>query len=243
MACARPTSRAASPTSIATARSRTDADAATWFAPQYSHPVIAETDPRYIRTRALVDKAWEMFKAANPMGKLADAHLALVMLEDPQTNAFVTSDVETGKAAVSIQVLAGLYVDGVTDDDILGVMFHELEHMYGLHVRARRPRTSCAASTSRSGSEPIGAHEGERREHRRRARTSGAPWRSFAGPYDTGLLGELPYGGNVGATVPVDYLAAVADARQRHVRARRRSLSPTLYTELAPRSSRVRSSR
>ncbi|HEY4176623.1 MAG TPA: hypothetical protein VGM90_07325 [Kofleriaceae bacterium] len=210
----------------------TDAEASTWFAPQYGYPVIAETDPRYIRTRALVDKAWDLFKAANPMGKLADAHLALVMLEDPNVNAFVTSDAETGKAAVSIQVLAGLYVDGVSDDDILGVMFHELEHLYGLHVLQETP-DKVRRFYLADGAEPIGAHEANDANIADRANQ----WRAmagFAGPYDTGLLGELPYGGNVGPLFQ-SYLAAV-QTRDNGTCAQAATAVSDLYTELAPRS-------
>ncbi|HEY4060197.1 MAG TPA: hypothetical protein VGM39_26465 [Kofleriaceae bacterium] len=210
-----------------------DAEAATWFAPQYNYPVIADTDPRFIRTRALVDKAWDYFKAANPMGQLADKHLALVMLEDPSVNAFVTSDVETGKAALSIQVLAGLYVDGVTDDDIINVMFHELEHTYGLHVVQDVP-AQIRRFYLADGSEPIGARQANDANIAERANQ----WRAmteFAGPYDTGLLGELPYGGYVGALF-ADYLTNVR-TRDNGTCGDAALSVQDLYAEIAPRSS------
>ncbi len=103
--------------------------------------IVAETDPRVVRMRALLDRGWEAYKAVNPVGDLAKHRPELVVLEDPAINAFVAPDLESDRSAFTVMVLTGLLDQGASDETMLGLVMHELEHAVGLHligdVRAR----------------------------------------------------------------------------------------------------------
>ncbi len=99
--------------------------------------IVAHDDPRYMQARALADRGWDAFRTVRPVGKLADARPAVVVLEDPNVNAFVAPFDDMAKqGAFSIQVQTGLLAVDAPDDGRLGVMMHELQHVVGLHVIA-----------------------------------------------------------------------------------------------------------
>lgn len=184
-----------------------DADAGAWLGGLWGAAQVPAEDPRFVRARALLDRAWTTYQAEAPIGKLAESKLALVLLEDPSANAWVTSDPDLGQAALSVQIHTGIFLEGFTDDDLLGVLFHEIAHITKLHVfpdvKDRTLRYYLA-----DGGEPIGALQADRP----RVREIADRWLAiadFAGAYATPALDDLPYGGNIDDLFSI-YLQQVA---------------------------------
>jgi hypothetical protein len=184
----------------------TDEEAAEWYAAfealsaqqQGREPraLLSSDDPRWNRTRELLDRGWGVYSERLPVGDLRDRHPALVLIEDPAVNAFVAPDLETGNAGFAVMVQTGA-ADLLDDDSMaLGLMMHELEHAVGLHVvgdTQDRLRTFYLAD----GAEPLGF---EQVDHPA-ARAHGEAWRdqgSAAGPFADPHLGGLPLGGLFG---------------------------------------------
>jgi len=115
-----------------------DAEAATWFgefeaasameAGGQPRKLLDASDPRFAHVRELADRGWAAFSKARPVGQLAEKRPAVVLIDDDTPNAFVVPDLASGKAAFSIQVQSGLLSLGASDDSVLGVMMHELQH-------------------------------------------------------------------------------------------------------------------
>ncbi len=172
-----------------------DAEAGAWLAGVWGTPQVAAEDPRFVRARALLDRAWATYQAEAPIGKLAESKLALVLLDDPSANAWVTSDPELGQAALSVQIHTGIFLDGFTDEDLLGVLFHEIAHITKLHVFPDVKDTKLRYYLAEGG-EPIGALQPDQP----RVRAFADRWldlANFAGSYATSGLDDLPYGGNI----------------------------------------------
>jgi hypothetical protein len=183
-----------------------DAEAATWFsdierqlaAEEQRTPrtILPETDPRFQRTRALLDRGWDAFRVRRPVGMLAERRPALVLLDDPVVNAFVAPDYATKTSAFSVQVQTGLLAGGATDDVLLGVMMHELQHAAALHLigdTKDRLRTFFVAS---DGNEPFGFTMAADPH----ATAAGVAWRELAsqvGPYAAVELGGMPLSGEL----------------------------------------------
>lgn len=70
------------------------------------------------------------------LGKLADQHVGVVLLEDAEVNALVMADGAPGKAGLSVQINPGMLASTLTADQIVGVLLHELTHAARLHVVA-----------------------------------------------------------------------------------------------------------
>lgn len=176
-----------------------DAEARVWFtdfeqqlaaqqgrAPRVQLPA---SDPRFAQARALLDRGWEAFREHRPVGRLGDERPALVVLDDPDVNAFVIPDHATGRSAFLVMVHTGALSAGASDDAMLGLMMHELQHAVGLHLipgGQDRMRTFYVAD----GDEPIG-HE---QDDDARARGPGEAWRAAAvevGPFSAAELGGL----------------------------------------------------
>jgi hypothetical protein len=181
-----------------------DAAAATWFgmfeeklAEEEGRPprrFLTPADPRWAKTRELVDRGWAAFRESRAVGELRDKRPGLVMLEDPTPNAFVAPNITFDKAGFTVMVQTGLFEIGGTDDGALGVMMHEFQHVIGLHVigdTRDRLRKFYFASQS---SEPLGRFETDDAV----ARRYGESWRTLAGSvgmfYDPRLR-ALPLGG------------------------------------------------
>jgi hypothetical protein len=173
-----------------------DSDAAQWAAARYPATTVPESDPVFIRARMLVDRAWDLYKANVPLGKLADKRLAAVVIEDPTLNAFAMADGAPGMVGLSIQMNRGLFTAMLTDDDIVGVLLHELTHIVRMHVIeevANRTRRFYIATSP----EQIGATAPEVP----RAKEAGTAWRTtagLAGIITDPAIGALPYDGNLG---------------------------------------------
>ena len=161
---------------------------------------LTSADPRWAKTRALLDRGWEAFKNNRPVGKLRDKRPGLVMLEDPEPNAFVAPSLALDKAGFTVMVQTGLFSTGGSDDGALGVMMHEFQHAIGLHVigdTRNRLRKFYFASAS---DEPIGKFQSDDMVARRYAES----WRTLTGTtglfYDANLR-ALPLGGSLPDTL------------------------------------------
>jgi hypothetical protein len=182
-----------------------DAAAATWFAEfeakwaeeEHREPrkLLTPADPRWAKTRALLDDGWAAFKANRPVGVLRDKRPGLVLLDDPAPNAFVAPDLATGNAGFAVMVQTGLFETGGSQDGAMGVMMHEFQHVIGLHVvgdTKERTRKFYFAGIE----EPLGKFETDDAI----ARRYGESWLAFAdegGRYREAALRGLPMGGQL----------------------------------------------
>ena len=66
--------------------------------------LLGPSDPRWAKTRALLDDGWAAFKANRPVGMLREKRPALVLLDDSTPNAFVAPDIATGNAGFAVMV-------------------------------------------------------------------------------------------------------------------------------------------
>jgi len=175
----------------------TDAEAAAWSIARYPASTVGETDPVFSKARTLLDRAWEMFRTDVPLGKLAEQRLAAVVIEDPDLNAYAMADGAPGKAGFVVQMNRGLFTHSMTDDEIIGVLLHEIAHIVKLHVvtevKERTRRYYIASSP-----EQIGATTPEVE----RAKHAGTAWREAAGLIgiiSDPALDAAPFDGNLGA--------------------------------------------
>ena len=156
---------------------------------------VAEADPRFQKARALLDRGWEAFRTSRPVGSLWSKRPGLVVLEDTEVNAFVVPDLATNNSAFAVIVQTALLETGASDDELLGVMMHELQHAVGLHVI---PSVSDELRTFyiAEGREPIGREQAADP----RAEKAGKLWREVAvevGPYSNGELLGMPLEGQL----------------------------------------------
>ena len=182
-----------------------DAAAATWFTAfeqqvameelRAPRAIVAEADPRFQKARALLDRGWAAFRDARPVGVLYGKRPAVIVVEDTEPNAFVIPDLASERAGFAVVVQTGILETGATDDQLLGVMMHELQHAVGLHVLdsvADALRTFYIAD----GREPIGREQ----VADARATKAGKAWREIAGevgPYANAELLGLPLQGQL----------------------------------------------
>jgi hypothetical protein len=183
-----------------------DRDGASWFAGierqiaagagQQPRTLLPESDPRFRNLRGLLDRGWAAYSSVMPVGRgLQVERPALVLVDDPEPNAFVTVDAPSQRAGLAIMVQTGLLEQGIDEAGLLGMFMHELSHAVRLHGIAgndERMRTFYVATPG----EPIGAFTPDDP----RARAAGEPWRMAgvdAGPYSDGALGGFPFGGKL----------------------------------------------
>ncbi len=181
-------------------------EAETWFldfeeqlaAQEFREPrgLVPDSDPRFQRMRDLLDQGWAAYQETNPVGDLASHSPALVLVEDPTVNAFVIPDLASGNAGFAVMVQSGLLDQNSSDQAMLGLVMHELEHAVGLHIVGdvkERLRLFYVAD----GIEPFGFEESEDAA----AAEHGLAWRDLAdeaGPYPHPELGGLPmFGGQL----------------------------------------------
>lgn len=175
----------------------TDAEAAAWFGAERGTTPLPVSDPLYVRARALTDKAWATYVEVNHLGKLADAHVAVVVLPETTLNAFVTGSTDQTKAVLSVQYHTAILAPEIGDEELLGVVWHELAHATKLHVLPEVYDQTLRFYVA-DGAEPIGAFQSEDA----RVRGHVSTWTElagFAGPYARPELRDLPLGGNLGA--------------------------------------------
>ncbi len=86
----------------------------------------------YPRARALLDRAWADVIANYPVGDLADARVALVLLRSAQVNAEAGVS-ERGMPVLRITLNDGL-LRALDDDGVTAVLYHELGHLLEIHA-------------------------------------------------------------------------------------------------------------
>jgi hypothetical protein len=191
-------------------RTFSDADeAAAWFAELEPRAAMVEgrsargivplDDPRYAPVRELLDRGWEAMRTNRPVGQLADARPALLIVDDPSVNAFVfPEDVDQKRASFAVMVHSGLLEIPTTDDANLGLIMHELQHAVGLHVVAAVKAQYETYYLAEDGFEPIGNTQTDDPAVRELA----SRWRGHAGEIgsfvDPNMRG-LPTGGQLQA--------------------------------------------
>jgi len=174
----------------------TDADAAAWASGLRGMTTVPESDPLFVRARALTDRAWTAYAAANHLGKLAAMRVAVVVLQNPTLNAFVSGSTDTTKVALAVHFHSAILAPQLTDEEILAVVFHELTHVTKLHVLPEVRDATQRYYVAAAGTEPIGAVQIDDT----RVRTHLARWQELArlvGGYARRELGDLPVGGNL----------------------------------------------
>lgn len=154
--------------------------------------LVPSTDPRFTRMRDLLDRGWAAYHEHYPVADLSIERPALVLIDDPVVNAFVIPDLATDRSGFAVMVQTGVFDQGAPDDEMLGLVFHELEHAVRLHtIGDTRDRIRKFYVTR--DPEPVGASEVDDPI----ARTHGEAWRALAnevGPYTDAALGGLPSG-------------------------------------------------
>jgi hypothetical protein len=150
---------------------------------------IAPGDPRFVRARDLLEQTWELFRASRTVGALHDQRIALVLIDDPKPNAFIFQPF-----GFTVVAQAGLLTTQSSDEALLGVMAHELQHLLGQDASANeRLRDFYLAP---AGEEPIGRNQPDDLT----ARALATPWRAAsqeAGIYSLEELGGMPRGGRL----------------------------------------------
>ncbi len=156
--------------------------------------VLAPSDPRFPRVRALLDRGWEAMRSSRPVGLLGEARPALVFVEDPSVNAFVMpEDLDQKRASFAVMVHTGTLGIETTDDANLGLMMHELQHAVGLHVIAEVEAQFSRYYLASETEEPIG----RRQIDDPRVREAATLWLSGAreiGSFTNSELRGLPLG-------------------------------------------------
>ena len=198
-----------------------DAEAGTWWAAtersvlNESYAIIPESDPRFVRVRAALDEGWAAFSQNRPVGKLATARPALVVVDRPFTNAaFVFADRMAGNQPFTVMVETAALESGATDDALLGVMMHELQHAVGLHNLGDNATKIQRYYAAPAGQEPMGRTQTDDAN----LRELGQAWieaASSVGPYAQIELGGLPLAGDFQTLLG----AAIASGQQNHAAA------------------------
>jgi len=95
--------------------------------------VVPESDPRYAVTERKLSVIWDAFKSAYPEATAGLREPKLVILEDPVKNAYALYERATRTLPYLFVVQTGL-IEGLSEDEMLGVMAHELAHLVFKHV-------------------------------------------------------------------------------------------------------------
>lgn len=195
----------------------TDADAYTWFASfeqtlatsegRPPRALIPASDPRYAKARDLLDRGWAAFREHRPVGKLYDKRPALVVVDDPAVNAFVIGEEATGLSVFTVMVQTGLLAVGGSEDALLGIMMHELQHAVGLHLVGNVREEMKKFYVADLGREPIGREQADDPT----TRAAASEWISDAaevGPYSHAELTGLTISAGVFERVFVQMINA-----------------------------------
>jgi hypothetical protein len=154
--------------------------------------VLSTAHPDFARMRSLLDQGWAAYQEVNPVADLASYSPALIIIEDPSINAFVIPDLDSGNAGFAVIVQSGLLDQVFTDEAMLGLVMHELEHAIGLHI-VGDVRDQLRTFYIAGDVEPFGFEQLEDPA----ALEYGSAWRelaSEAGPFTQEELGGLPFG-------------------------------------------------
>jgi len=182
-----------------------DPAAAAWYAPIEAatamkkgtapRALLPPSDPRHALARALLDRGWDAFRRTRPVGMLGALRPALVLIDEPEANAFVIRDPASQHAGFSVQVYTGLLDLSLSDDARLALMMHELQHAIGLHV-VEGTRERVRVHYVAAGGEPIGRDQVDDPV----TRAAILAWRDVSGEigaYGQSELGGFPLSGNI----------------------------------------------
>ena len=183
-----------------------DDQAATWYAAFETQlaadsggeprAILPTSHPEFPKIRALLDRGWEAFRANRPVGLLGNKRPALVFVEDASVNAFVVPDTDLKHAGFAVMVHTGLLGMDTSDDAMLGLMMHELQHAVGLHVLPELKEQFKKFYVAPDGKEPIGRMETDDPK----VRAAATAWLSAAneiGAMSTPELGGMPFAGDL----------------------------------------------
>lgn len=140
----------------------TQAEAQAWYATTTvaaSRPPLPATDPRFEKMQRLLDQGWEAYKSVNPVGELESAKVHLVLANQASANAFVTT--KDSRSGLVIMVAPPLLDLGAPDEEVMGVVMHELEHVIGLHLHTEVAATFNKYYLAPAGSEPLGFQQAD----------------------------------------------------------------------------------
>jgi hypothetical protein len=154
---------------------------------------LPTSDARWTRMRQLLDVGWDGYQEVLPVGDLAAFKPGLVVLETPQVNAFATSD-PTGHVGLAVIVYTGL-IETMSDEELVGVVMHELTHGIRLHVLPNVGDTYRRFYVAASG-EPFGFEQTDDAM----ARQHVEDWRALAsdaGAFTEPALDLMPMGGGM----------------------------------------------
>jgi hypothetical protein len=152
-------------------------------------PALPATDARFARMRDLLDRGWDGYRATHDLGDLAPTAPQLVLVDNAAFNAFVVNADRT--AAFVVMVNRGL-IDGTPDEDILGVVMHELQHILGMHVLPE-VKERFVIHYGAIGDEPFGFQQTDDPIARAQIRAWLA-WAEDAGRWHDAELAGLPLG-------------------------------------------------
>lgn len=175
-------------------------EARTWY---QGSPFVADkgdavstADPRFAPMQALLDRGWKAYQDSHEVGDLADQRVQLVLVDNDFPNAFVAPS--AGKAALAVMVDTGLIDLHAPDEQLMGIVMHELEHAIGLHVVPGVKDRFVRYYLAPAGSEPLGASQTDDATIRKAAED----WLSLSD--DVGFLTDvelagLPLSGDLGS--------------------------------------------
>ena len=155
--------------------------------------LVAESDPRFVRMRDLLERGWASYAEQRPVGEL-DRAPELVVIDDPSVNAFVAFDKTDGKIGWTVMVQTGLLDLDASEPAILGVVMHELTHAVDRHVLPDAgDRFRIHYQVEPGEAEPLGFEQNDQPV----ARAAISAWRKLgeeAGPYPLAELNGVPTG-------------------------------------------------
>jgi len=155
--------------------------------------LVADTDPRFVRMRDLLDRGWASYREHRPVGQL-DRPPELVLVDDPSVNAFVAFDMPSGKVSWTVIVQTGLMDLDVSEPAVLGVVMHELTHAVDRHVLPDAgDRIRIHYQVEPGEAEPLGFAQTDEPV----ARAAISAWRKLgaeAGPFPLAELHGIPTG-------------------------------------------------
>lgn len=171
-----------------------DDEAASVYIREVGFATVPVTNTAYYgRAHTLLDRAWEMFRADVPVGRLADKPPAIVVVDKMTANAFIIGANGPGMTSWSVQIHSELLRSSYSDETIVSTLLHELTHAVRQHtVDEIKTRTYRFFSTDTP--EVLGFQQTDRStEHALYREWADAA--ELAGMYSEDWLDALPYDG------------------------------------------------
>ena len=135
----------------------TQEEAQAWYASTptaQTRPPAPASDPRFARMQMLLDQGWEAYQSVFEVGDLENHRVHLVLNTQDLANGFVLS--KDGKVGLVVMVTLKLLDLNAPDEQVMGLVMHELRHALALHVLPAVSQTFDRYYVAPSGSEPFG---------------------------------------------------------------------------------------